>query len=352
MTIVPQVERARKVFVGIDVHLRSYAVTVFEANREIAQWSTPAEPEPFAQALIRKYPGCEITSVYEAGFSGFVLHRALESVGIKNLVVHASAVAVSCGDRVKTDKRDSKKLAQHLAAGLIVGIRIPTEEEEFKRQLTRTREQLVRARVSIMNQTRRRLVHFGLLTKYEGVLQVKHIKELLNARNSDELNLSVESQVRVWEALTQEIKTLESLMREQGNKCQLHELYLSVPGIGRIASRILANELGDMSQFRNEKALFKFVGLTPTERSSGDKIRRGPITRQGNSYLRKVLVEASWVAIRHDASLRDFYLRLVVRLGAQKAIVAVARKLIGRIRAIVRRGVVYREEVLESDRVA
>ena len=96
-----------------------------------------------------------------------------------------------------------------------------------------------------------------------------------------------------------------------------------------------------MSQFTNERQLFSYTGLTPSEHSSGDTIRRGPITRQGNPRVRHVLCESAWTAIRKDPDLRHFYERLYPRTGKKKAIVAVARKLIGRIRSAFRQGVPY-----------
>ena len=100
-------------------------------------------------------------------------------------------------------------------------------------------------------------------------------------------------------------------------------------------------ELGDLSQFKNERQLFSYTGLTPSEHSSGDNIRRGHITRQGNSRVRMVLCEVAWRAIKKDKDLKEFFDRLYPRTGKKKAIVAVARKLIGRIRAAFRQQTLY-----------
>ena len=103
----------------------------------------------------------------------------------------------------------------------------------------------------------------------------------------------------------------------------------------------MSNELGDMSQFPNERALFSFTGLTPGEYSTGEKIHRGHISRQGSSRIRGVLVEAAWRAIREDAGLRLDYERIKARRGAKRAIVAIARKLVGRARAVFKAGGKY-----------
>ena len=110
----------------------------------------------------------------------------------------------------------------------------------------------------------------------------------------------------------------------------------SIPGIGEISSRILSNELVDIERFNNERQLFSYLGLTPSENSSGGRIRKGNMTRQGNVYVRAVLIECAWSAIRKDKELKKYYMSLSARRGAKKAIVAVARKLSGRVRFVLK----------------
>lgn len=130
-------------------------------------------------------------------------------------------------------------------------------------------------------------------------------------------------------------------MKEQAREDKNDSIYRSVPGIGPICARILSNELGDMSQFRNERALFCHTGLTPCEFSSGGKERKGHITQQGSSRLRWVLTEASWRAIKDDPKLLEDFNRIARTRGKKRAIVAIARKLSGRIRACFRKGENY-----------
>ncbi len=105
------------------------------------------------------------------------------------------------------------------------------------------------------------------------------------------------------------------------------------PDLAPKRARILSNELGDLSQFQNERQLFSYTGLTPSEFSSGDTVRKGHITRQGNKRVRYILNQAAWRAIKKDRELNEFFERLYPRTGKKRAIVAVARKLIGRLRA-------------------
>src|SRR5581483_10206356 len=116
------------------------------------------------------------------------------------------------------------------------------------------------------------------------------------------------------------------------------------PGIGPTAARVLANELGDMSQFLNERALFSYTGLTPREYSSGEHRRLGHISRQGKPLLRKTLVQAAWKAISCDQNLGAVYDRISQKAGAKREIVAIARRLVGRIRACIKKGCLYLSE--------
>lgn len=122
----------------------------------------------------------------------------------------------------------------------------------------------------------------------------------------------------------------------------LETVYRSVPGIGPLSARILANELGDMSQFKNERVLFSFVGLTPTEHSSGESIRQGHITRQGAGRLRKVLTECAWITISKDPAMAEVFNRISLKRGKKRAIIAIARRLIGKIRACFKTNSLYK----------
>jgi transposase len=146
-----------------------------------------------------------------------------------------------------------------------------------------------------------------------------------------------------WNHLTEKIKELQKRFKPQTQREKdILAIYISVPGIGLINAIQLSNELGDMSQFQNEKQLFSYTGLTPSEYSSGENVRQGHISRQGRSVFRKVLVEASWIAIAKDPDLRDIYDRISVRSGPKRAIVGVARRLVGRMRSCLLSGTPYK----------
>jgi transposase len=336
-------EYSGEVFVGIDVHRSSYMVAEVISGEVVKKTSMPSSWQTLLKYLSTRYPNGKIKSVYEAGFSGFVLHRKLMESGIENIVVNASSIAVEVKDKVKTDRRDSVKLALHLSKGLLKGIRVPAESEEQQRLYHRTRAQLVKDRTRIILRVRMRLLQFDLLpNQYYQILTLKYTKALIVA---DDFPIVVSNSLKpllaLWELIEDEIKKLNKQFRIQSTICPIVQKYLTIPGIGIQTATVFATELGDMSQFNNEKALFNFVGLTPCEFSSGNKIRKGHITRQGNSTIRKLLTEAAWVAIRKDPALRMAYTRIAVGKNGKKAIVAIARKLIGRARSLFKKGCDY-----------
>lgn len=327
----------KNVSFGIDVHREFFVVSAVCEGQLVKRCRMHSQGEAVVNFVRKYFTGCEAKSCYEAGYSGYWLHRHLVKEGIKNIVVNPASVEVEAGNRVKTDKRDSLKLAEQLDAKRLRAIYIPSEKQERSRLLVRTREQLVRARTRARVQIRMKLHQFGLFpTGYRGVLTTKFAKELIAGVEHAELKIALSALFSQWEHLNNEIKNLEKQLIKQATEDELEAVYRSVPGIGVLIARVLATELGDMSQFPNERALFSYTGLTPCEYSSGDKVRRGRISRQGSSRLRHALTEAAWRAIRKDKLLKDDFERIAKRRGKKRAIVAIARKLIGRVRAVFR----------------
>ena len=199
--------------------------------------------------------------------------------GITNIVVNPASVAVAANDRVKTDRRDAKKLAVDLADGRLRGISIPTEAEELARLLPRTRAQIVEHRATIARQIKAKLYQFGLIPPASRrLISSRYLRELAAWSLPAELQHAVS---RCW-------PTSGALLRASCSRCavccgtklqtqaELETVYRSAPGIGEVVARTLATELGDMSRFANERALFSYTGLTPSEYSSGSVDSAGP----------------------------------------------------------------------------
>lgn len=336
----------KKIYLGIDVHKKTYAVTAICEKIVIKKATLAATPEGLVAFCKKYFPSALIESAYEAGFSGFCLHRVLEKNGIKNLVVHAAGIEVASGDRVKTDKRDSLKIATQLEAKRLKGIHVPSEEREEKRALTRLRDTVVEHRMTTANQIKALLHQHGLISPTaKKQICPKWIESLKILPMRAGIRYALNQLIDMWQQLTIKIKEINTEMAKQAvEDGALETIYRSAPGIGPVGARILANEVEDMSYFDNERQLFSYTGLTPSEHSSGGYIRKGHISRQGKPIIRRVLVLAAWQAIKKDRHLREIYDRISIRSGGKKAIIAVARRLIGHIRACFRKQCLYGTE--------
>ena len=321
----------KQVNIGIDVHKQTYAIAVICEGVKIHNGVRPALSGDLIHFIKKRFQGAEVRTVYEAGFSGFGLHRELVEAGIANIVVNPASIAVSPNQKVKTDPLDALKLASQLSTGMLKGIRIPSLEEECRRQLSRTREQLVKAQSKLLSQIKMKLHAYSLFPFGVKTIGLRVIRDIIAKETTpNEVRIAIECLISVYKHIKCEIKKLEEELKKQANNDKNEKLYRSVPGVGSIVARVLSNELGDLSQFSSEKKLSSFVGLVPTEHSSGEKVQRGHISKQGSARLRSMLDQAAWVAIRKDRALKQFYDRLKVRCGGKKAIVAVCRKLLCR----------------------
>lgn len=333
----------KTVYLGMDVHKKTYAVTAVCEGVVVKKDTLKADPATLIAYCKKYFAGAKIESAYEAGFCGFHLHRCLEAEGIKNRVVDAARIEVAVGDRVKTDKRDSLKIAIHLANGRLEGIHVPSVEREDHRAVTRLREAFSRQRSRCACQLKSVLFQHGLIRADDKrKISAKWLKALESLPLSPGLKFSINKRIGAWRRVDEEIKEIDQEIAMQAQKDSSVEMvYRNAPGIGPISARVLANELDDTSQFPNGRRIYSYVGLTPSEHSSGERVRQGHITRQGKPILRKILVQAAWRAIDEDHSLREIFDRLSVRVGKQKAIIGIARRLIGRIRACFRTGELY-----------
>lgn len=334
---------SKTVYVGIDVHKRSYSVTAICERQIVKKDRLPASPEVLVDYCKNKFKGATICTAYEAGFCGFSLHRILVSLGIDNRIVHPAGIEIAARERVKNDRRDSEKIATQLSEGRLKGIHIPTAQREGYREVSRLRESFVCKRNQTAAQIKSFLHRQGLFTEMDDkILSQKKVESLMK-RGAGDASYALSKLCEEWLYLTKQLKEVQKKLQEQAGEDALETIYRSLPGVGPTVARVLANELGDMSQFANEKQLFSYTGLTPREHSSGEHRWLGHISRQGKSIVRKVLVQAAWRAIRIDKGLEKRFIQLSQRVGKRRAIVAIARVMIGYARCCLREGRLYEE---------
>lgn len=341
----------KTIYLGIDVHKKTYAVTAICEGQVVKKDSLKASPIILVAYCNKYFIGAKIESAYEAGFCGFHLHRCLEAEGIENKVIDAAGMEVAIGDRVKTDKRDSYKLASQLACGRLKGIHVPSPEREDKRILIRLRQAFAKERSRLACQLKSLLHQHGLISADDKkMVGVKWLKILEAQTYRPGLKYAIQAYIDAWRHQDSKVKDIEKELAKQADEDKgLESIYRSVPGIGPVSARVLANELEDMSHFSNERKLFSYTGLTPSQHSSGEHIRQGHITRHGKPILRKILIQLAWRIIEIDLKLGDIFAKLALRVGKKRAIIGIARRIIGQIRSCFKTGELYRVTTDKDD---
>lgn len=316
-------------YVGIDAHKRELqlAMLIGTAEQPIS-WTSPTERralERLRRKLEREAPGA-IECCYEAGPSGYALQRQLTGGRIQCRVIAPSLIPRKPGDRVKTNRRDARKLAQLLRADLLTEVRPPTPDEEAVRDLCRARDD---ARVDLMR-CRHRL---GKLLLRRGLV---YAGRSWTKRHCEWLNQLVWSHAAEQHVITDyrlAIAQLEGRITEIDRR--LEQVATAPPycaavaalrcfrGIDTISALMLLAELHDFRRFQHPRALMAFIGLVPSEDSTGNRRRLGAITKTGNGLVRRLLIQAAWHY--HHEPRRSAPLQRR-RLGQSGAVIAIADK--------------------------
>jgi transposase len=287
-------------FVGLDVHKESIAIAVAEGDGSAPEnvATIPNDTRLLIKRLKKMGQEATLRCCYEAGPTGFVLCRALREAGIDCIVIAPSLVPKTAGDRIKTDRRDAVKLARFLRSGDLTEVHVPEAATEAMRDLERSREDAKRAERTARHQLSKFLLRHG--RRYEGKtawtgmhldwvrgqafeheahnrVLVDYVQAVENATaRADRLTKDIIDLVESW-SLRPLVKALQSLR-----------------GVQVITAVILAAELGDFERFASAPALMAYLGLVPSEHSSGETKKRGRITRTGNGHVRRILVESAW----------------------------------------------------------
>lgn len=327
------------IFVGLDLHNQRWHVTIRTSDVQLSSASLQGNWQSL-RALLDRYRGQPIQVVYEAGYFGFWLHDLLSEYGAECIVTPPSLIPQESGNRVKTDRLDSRKLALLLAKGMLKRVWVPSATERGERQVVRTRRQLVRDRVRTQNRIKALLRFYGVpLPEHQGKWSERFFENLSRLKLSDrwtaECFARLLEQYRFLSAQIEEQTRLLKRLAQTQRYSERVRILRSVPGIGMVAAMELLLELQDVERFRRAEELAAYVGLTPSQHSSADHVRMGRITRTGKPSVRATLVEASWYLIGKDQKMREKYEGLKARAGAKRAIVAIARNLLLRLRRML-----------------
>lgn len=330
-------------FIGLDTHLTNWKVTVRSNGIELKTMSMDPSPQQLCKYMHRNYPGGIYNSVYEAGFCGFWIHRELANLGFNNIVINPADVPTKHKEKkYKRDKVDSRKLARELENGSLEAIYIPDESIEHLRALHRLRYQIVKSKTRIKNRIKS-LLHFHGVPIVERS-EISHwsgrfIKWLRSIQFSYEpgnenIQILIDELEYQRSQLTKVIRSLRKYCQELGVSEIIDLIRSSVPGIGMISAVTLYLEIIDINRFKGLDNLACFVGLIPSADSSDDTDKDNQLTSRRNKYLRHILIEAAWVAVRKDPALTMAFNKLTRRMIPQKAICRIAKKLLNRIRYV------------------
>jgi transposase len=332
----------KNLFIGLDVHKKSWSVTVIVDGTEHKTFTQPPDPQALLGYLQRNFPGGSFYSAYEAGFCGYGIHRKLNSVGIKNIVINAADIPTTQKDKLqKRDPVDSRKIARSLERDSLHGIFVFDREKEELRTLNRTRFYLMRDLRRSKNRIKSFLQYYDvdLPGEYDNnQWSLKFISWLKQVNMQTQSgNNAFSSLIQSYEYHRKQLLDLSRQVRQRMREYdkELYTLLRTISGIGPLTSSALITELGDINRFKNIDQLSSYVGLVPRVKESGETTYTGGITFRCNTFLRTLLIESSWQAIRMDPALMQYYHKHLVNNKGHKVVIKVARKLLNRIRYVM-----------------
>ena len=337
--------KGQNIYVGFDVHLKSWTVTIMTEKLTLKTFSQSPKPEILYNHLITNFPGGTYHTAYEAGFCGYMIHNKLKSYGINSIVVNPADIPTTDKEKVqKEDKRDSKKIARSLRNGDLTPIYVPSVKTLNDRGLLRTRSALVKDMTRNKNRTKSFLHFNGIEIPIKYSKQTVWSKSFINWLNAIEMSEksgkdSVNAIIGASENLRASVLKVTNQIKELSMTTHYQEqikLLRTLPGIGLLTAMVILTELESINRFESFDRLCGFIGLIPSTHSSGDKDVVGNITPRGDSILRSAIVESAWFAVRIDPALTMSYHEFCKRMEPNKAIVKTARKLLNRIRYVLK----------------
>jgi len=342
-----QVTDHPKLYIGIDIHKKSWKI---HCSTDIAggrTFTTPSSAEQLKKYVEKHFNGHQVSVAYEAGCCGYKWHRLFESYGWQSLVVNPADIARSSKHKYqKTDKIDAQLLSRELKDDRLTSIVIPSKEREAHRCLFRRRNGLVKKMRRCKTQIKMRLLYLGIHIPEEldqptwTLAFLQWLKGL--SFEFTNLDYDLSSRIREYHFLDIEIKQVSKQMKAYSRKYHKTDYFLlrTVPGIGKVVATGILAEIGDLRRFKNFKQFASYVGLIPGVQQSGEKTKMTGKTMRAHKHIRSLIVEGTWQAIRIDPSLQAYYRKHKGR-DTKQAIFKTAHKLLSKIFAVIKSGNPY-----------
>jgi transposase len=334
-------------YVGLDYHTKHSQVAILDECGQVVM-EAKLETENGLPNLLKDLPD-EAKVLFEAGYGWPRLVRILEGIPVELVMCHPVENRKIATDRRKSDKRDARNLAVYLMTGTYKKVYMSPEEVRTQRQLVRSRACMSK-HVTMAKNGIHGLLSYAGIPKQTGDIFAKKRRAFFE---------SVELPEEVQEILNIDLKLLDmqdELMCELDKRIVLMnksdptaKLLMTIPGVGDFTARMIIAQVGDIRRFPSDKSFACYCGLTPGQKQSSDTIRMMGISKEGSSMLRWCLVQSSWIALRMDPALREFYESLRSRKDNCTAICAVARKLALAVWHIMTKQVPYKARKPKSE---
>lgn len=334
----------QNIYVGMDVHKKSWSVSIFTEHLEHKTFTQPPEVLVLVNYLRRNFPGASYNSVYEAGYSGFWIHDSLKEHGINCIVVNPADVPTKNKERAgKTDRVDCRKLARSLRSNELEGIYVPPRQHVEDRNLIRTRQGMVKKQTRRKNQIKSILSFYGIQIPEELAQShwskrfINWIEQIRMERTSGNLTLKahLDELNHIRKIIADITRNIRAMSETEQYRTNVH-LLKTAPGISTLTAMTLLTELHSIDRFKSLDKLSSYVGLIPNTDSSGEQDNKTNMTNRHNSMLRVLLIESAWIAVRKDPALMMVFNKLIKNKTKTKAIVVIAKKLLNRIRYVLK----------------
>jgi len=291
-------------YIGLDVHKETIVIAVARSGREAPEsWgeigNKPAKVAKLVERLNREFEGEVLLFCYEAGPCGYGLYRQLLELGHDCQVVAPSLIPKKPGERIKTDRRDAGKLSQTLRNGDLTAVWVPAEEQEAMRDLTRARGDMKAQERKARQQLNAYVLRHGHAWPSNKTRWTKTHYNWLEALKfgHDWQQVVLQEYIDAVKAASQRVADITMQMERvlpQWSLAPVVNSLVALRGIDKLAAMVLLAELGDISRFASPRQLMAYLGLVPSEHTSGGRRRQGAITKTGNSHARRMLVESAW----------------------------------------------------------
>jgi transposase len=289
----------KMIWIGLDVHAQSIALARLDGDASTPSSSEiPNDPKVIAKTFKKLRAEGDVHVCYEAGACGYEIYRQLSTMGIGCVVIAPALVPRKPGDRIKTDRRDAVKLVRLYRAGELTPVWVPTPDQEGVRDVLRARDDARRARTAARNRLSKFLLRHGQrfsegcgwTQKFWRWVQGQRFErpsEQFVFEQYVEHVQQLDARIMLFDAEIAKLAKTEPLRERVARLCTLR-------GVSVMTAMVILTELFDLRRFDHPRQLMAFLGLVPSEYSSGNRQQRGRITKTGNAHVRRVLVEAAW----------------------------------------------------------